>query len=249
MVIIKGPEEIEKIRKCSRIVAEILLELEGRIKPGTRTIELEQLSEELAAQRKVRPAFKGYNGFPYGLCVSVNEEVVHGRPSKRILKEGDIVSLDYGVYNDGYYGDAAITVPVGKVSEEMMRLLRVTKESLYKGIDAARAGNRLGDVSASIQGHVEKEGFSVVRDFVGHGIGKNLHEDPQVPNYGIKGRGLLLREGMVLAIEPMVNAGKYQVKVLNDHWTVVTEDGKYSAHFEHSVAIGENGPEILSCLN
>ena len=249
MVIIKAPEEIEKIRKSSRIVAEILQELKNSVKPGIRTIDLEMYAEELAARRKVRPAFKGYNGFPFGLCVSVNDEVVHGMPSIRILREGDIVSLDYGVYHDGYYGDAAITVPVGQVSEESMRLMQVTRESLYKGISESREGNRLGDISAAIQGHVENAGFSVVRDFVGHGIGKSLHEDPQVPNYGLKGRGILLKKGMVLAIEPMVNAGKYAVKVLGDNWTVVTEDGKYSAHFEHSVAITEHGPEILSCIN
>jgi len=249
MVILKAPEEIEKIRTSSRIVAEILSELESIVKPGVRTIELDHYAEELATRKKVRPAFKGYRGYPFGLCVSVNEEVVHGMPSKRILKEGDIVSLDYGVFHNDYYGDAAITVPVGKVSEETLRLLQVTKEGLYRGISELKEGNRLGDISAAIQSHVEKAGFSVVRDFVGHGIGKNLHEDPQVPNYGVKGRGILLKKGMVLAIEPMVNAGKYQIKVLKDNWTVITEDGRYSAHFEHSVAITENGPEILSCIN
>jgi len=249
MVIIKAPEEIEKIRTSSRIAAEILNEIEKTVEPGVRTIELEQYAEELADRKKVRPAFKGYNGFPFGLCVSVNSEVVHGMPSKRVLKEGDIVSLDYGVFYDGYYGDTAITVPVGKVSEESLMLLEVTKESLYRGIRETREGNRLGDVSAAIQGFVEDAGFSVVRDYVGHGIGKHLHEDPQVPNYGVKGRGLLLKKGMVLAIEPMVNAGKYSIRVLKDQWTVVTEDGKNSAHFEHSVAITENGPEILSFIN
>jgi methionyl aminopeptidase len=249
MVIIKAPEEIEKIRTSSRIAAEILNEIEKAVKPGVRTIELEQYAEELAARKKVRPAFKGYNGFPFGLCVSVNSEVVHGMPSKRVLKEGDIVSLDYGVFYDGYYGDTAITVPVGKVSEESLRLLEVTRECLYRGIRETREGNRLGDISAAIQAFVEDAGFSVVRDYVGHGIGKQLHEDPQVPNYGLKGRGLLLKKGMVLAIEPMVNAGKYPIRVLKDHWTVVTEDGKNSAHFEHSVAITENGPEILSFIN
>jgi len=249
MVIIKAPEEIEKIRTSSRIAAEILNEIEKTVEPGVRTIELEQYAEELADRKKVRPAFKGYNGFPFGLCVSVNSEVVHGMPSKRVLKEGDIVSLDYGVFYDGYYGDTAITVPVGKVSEESLMLLEVTKESLYRGIRETREGNRLGDVSAAIQGFVEDAGFSVVRDYVGHGIGKHLHEDPQVPNYGVKGRGLLLKKGMVLAIEPMVNTGKYAIRVLKDKWTVVTEDGKNSAHFEHSVAITENGPEILSFIN
>jgi len=249
MVIIKAPEEIEKIRTSSRIAAEILIEIENIVKPGVRTIELEQYAEDLAARKKVRPAFKGYHGFPFGLCVSVNEEVVHGMPSKRVLKEGDIVSLDYGVYYNGYYGDTAITVPVGKVSDESLKLLQVTKECLYQGIREAKDGNRLGDISAAIQGVVESAGFSVVRDYVGHGIGKSLHEDPQVPNYGVKGRGLLLKKGMVLAIEPMVNAGKYPIRVLRDKWTVVTEDGKNSAHFEHSVAITAEGPEILSFVN
>jgi len=249
MVIIKAPEEIEKIRTSSRIAAEILIGIENIVKPGVRTIELEQYAEDLAARKKVRPAFKGYHGFPFGLCVSVNEEVVHGMPSKRVLKEGDIVSLDYGVYYNGYYGDTAITVPVGKVSDESLKLLQVTKECLYQGIREAKDGNRLGDISAAIQGVVESAGFSVVRDYVGHGIGKSLHEDPQVPNYGVKGRGLLLKKGMVLAIEPMVNAGKYPIRVLRDKWTVVTEDGKNSAHFEHSVAITEEGPEILSFVN
>jgi len=249
MVIIKAPEEIEKIRTSSRIAAEILIGIENIVKPGVRTIELEQYAEDLAARKKVRPAFKGYHGFPFGLCVSVNEEVVHGMPSKRVLKEGDIVSLDYGVYYNGYYGDTAITVPVGKVSDESLKLLQVTKECLYQGIREAKEGNRLGDISAAIQGFVESAGFSVVRDYVGHGIGKSLHEDPQVPNYGVKGRGLLLKKGMVLAIEPMVNTGKYAIRVLKDKWTVVTEDGKNSAHFEHSVAITEEGPEILSFVN
>ncbi|OPY11839.1 MAG: Methionine aminopeptidase 1 [Syntrophus sp. PtaU1.Bin005] len=249
MVIIKAPEEIEKIRTSSRIAAEVLKELESLVEPGIRTMELEQYAEALAARKKVRPAFKGYNGFPFGLCVSVNEEVVHGMPSKRVLREGDIVSLDYGVFCNGYYGDTAITVPVGKISEESSKLLKATREGLYRGIDETKEGNRLGDISAAIQNYVESAGFSVVRDYVGHGIGKSLHEDPQVPNYGIKGRGMLLKKGMVLAIEPMVNAGKFQIKVLKDHWTVVTEDGKNSAHFEHTVAITDKGPEILSYVN
>lgn len=249
MVIIKAPEEIEKIRTSSRIAAEILKEIENLVKPGVRTLELEACAEELAARKRVRPAFKGYNGFPFGLCVSVNEEVVHGMPSKRMLKEGDIVSLDYGVFYDGYYGDTAITVPVGKVSEESLKLMSVTKEGLFRGIQETREGNRLGDISAAVQNYVEGAGFSVVRDYVGHGIGKNLHEDPQVPNYGIKGRGIQLKKGMVLAIEPMVNAGKYNIRVLKDNWTVVTEDAKNSAHFEHTVAIMDDGPEILSYVN
>ena len=249
MVIIKAPEEIEKIRTSSRIAAEVLRELERMVEPGVRTMELEQYAEELAVRKKVRPAFKGYNGFPFGLCISVNDEVVHGIPSKRVLREGDIVSLDYGIFCNGYYGDTAITVPVGKISEESLRLLKATRECLYRGIDETREGNRLGDISSAIQNYVESAGFSVVRDYVGHGIGKSLHEDPQVPNYGIKGRGMLLKKGMVLAIDPMVNAGRFQIKVLKDHWTVVTEDGKNSAHFEHTVAITDKGPEILSYVN
>jgi methionyl aminopeptidase len=200
----------------------------------------------MARKRGARPAFKGYRDYPFSLCVSVNEEVVHGFPSQRTLKSGDIVSLDFGVRFNGYYGDAALTVAVGTVSETASRLMKVTEESLYLGIEEARVGNRLGDISAAVQGHVEKAGFSVVRDFVGHGIGRNLHEDPQVPNFGKKGRGIVLKAGMVLAIEPMINEGTYKVAVLDDGWTVVTEDRKLSAHFEHSVAITESGPEILS---
>jgi len=203
----------------------------------------------MALRRGARPAFKGYRGYPYSLCTSVNSEVVHGMPSERELKEGDIVSLDFGVLHDGYYGDAAVTVPVGEISPAARRLLRVTEEALYRGISAARAGNRIGDISAAIQGHVEAAGFSVVRDLVGHGIGKSLHEDPQVPNYGSSGRGIELKPGMVFAIEPMVNEGTYRVDVLRDGWTVVTADGKLSAHFEHSVAVTENGPVILSRID
>ena len=249
MVILKSPREIEKMRKSNALVAAILEELGKKIRPGVRTIELDRLSEAMALKKGARPAFKGYRGYPYSLCTSVNSEVVHGMPSERELKEGDIVSLDFGVLHDGYYGDAAVTVPVGEISPEARRLLRVTEEALYRGISAARAGNRIGDISAAIQGHVEAAGFSVVRDLVGHGIGKSLHEDPQVPNYGSSGRGIELKPGMVFAIEPMVNEGTYRVDVLRDGWTVVTADGKLSAHFEHSVAITENGPVILSRID
>jgi len=210
------------------------------------TRQLDVYAEELARQRGASPAFKGYRGYPYSLCISVNEVVVHGMPSERRLKEGDIVSLDFGVCYHGYYGDAAITVPVGKVSDEALRLMRITEEALYCGIEAAKPGNRLGDISAAVQQYVEAAGFSVVRDFVGHGIGTKLHEDPQIPNFGVPGRGVLLKEGMVLAIEPMVNAGTYRVKILDDGWTVVTSDKRLSAHFEHSVAITAKGPDILS---
>ena len=246
MVILKLPDEIEKLRTSNAIVAEILVELRKKVKPGVTTRELDRLSEALSRKSRVRPAFKGYHGYPYALCTSVNGEVVHGMPSDRPLLSGDILSLDFGVVYKGYYGDAAITVPVGTVSAEAQRLMKVTEEGLYDAIEQARAGNRLGDVSAAVQERVEDAGFSVVRDFVGHGIGRNMHEDPQIPNYGVRGRGIQLRQGMVLAIEPMVNEGGYRVKILPDGWTVVTEDGKLSAHFEHSVVITENGPEILS---
>jgi methionyl aminopeptidase len=246
MVILKSRQEIEKMRKSNAIVAAILEELGKKIGPGVKTIELDRLSEELALKKGARPAFKGYRGYPYSLCTSVNSEVVHGMPSERELKEGDIVSLDFGILNDGYYGDAAMTVPVGDISPVAKRLLKVTEEALYRGIAEIKAGNRIGDISAAIQGHVEAAGYSVVRDLVGHGIGKSLHEDPQVPNYGSGGRGIELKPGMVFAIEPMVNEGTYRVEILRDGWTVVTADGKLSAHFEHSVAITENGPVILS---
>ncbi len=246
MVILKLPEEIEKLRTANAIVAEILAELREKVRPGVTTLELDRLSEALSRKNRVSPAFKGYRGYPYALCTSVNREVVHGMPSERPLLAGDIVSLDFGVLYKGYYGDAAITVPVGSVSSEAQRLMKATEEGLYDAIAQARVGNRLGDVSAAVQERVEAAGFSVVRDFVGHGIGRNMHEDPQIPNYGMRGRGVQLRQGMVLAIEPMVNEGDYKVQILADGWTVVTEDGKLSAHFEHSVVITENGPEILS---
>ena len=246
MVILKSPDEIEKIRASDIIVANILNELRGMIKPGITTIELDRYSEELALKMGARPAFKGYRGFPFSLCTSVNSEVVHGMPSDRALKAEDIISLDFGIYYKGYYGDSAITVPVGEVSRVAQALISVTEEALYCGIEEARAGNRLGDISAAVQECVEAAGFSVVRDFVGHGIGRSLHEDPQIPNFGVRGRGIKLKTGMVFAIEPMVNEGTYKVKILDDGWTVVTADGKLSAHFEHSVAITEDGPVILS---
>lgn len=249
MVILKEAEEIERIKASNIIVAEVLGELKERVQPGVTTIELDGYAEKLVLKKNAKPAFKGYRGYPFSLCVSVNDEVVHGLPSKRALAAGDIVSLDFGVYYKGYYGDAAVTVPVGNVSEGAARLIRVTEQGLYDGVAEAKAGNRLGDISAAVQTCVESAGFSVVRDFVGHGIGKNLHEDPQIPNYGVKGRGIELKVGMVLAIEPMVNQGTYKVRVLDDGWTVVTEDVKLSAHFEHSVAITEHGPEILSVLH
>lgn len=246
MVILKTPEEIEKLRISNRIVAEILQELQAKVAIGFTTRELETHCRQLCQRRHVKPAFMGYRGYPAALCASINGVVVHGIPSERKLAAGDILSLDFGVNYCGYYGDAAITVPVGEVSPEAQRLMRITEGSLYAGIEQAQAGNRLGDVSAAIQEHVERAGFSVVRDFVGHGIGRTLHEDPQIPNYGVRGRGIVLKEGMVLAIEPMVNEGGYAVRILQDGWTVVTQDGKLSAHFEHTVAITARGPEILS---
>ena len=249
MVILKLPDEIERLRTSNGIVAEILTELKERVKPGVTTRELDRLSESLSRKSRVVPAFKGYRGYPFALCTSVNGEVVHGMPSDLPLVSGDILSLDFGVIYKGYYGDAAITVPVGTVSATAQRLMKVTEEGLYDGIEQALTGNRLGDVSAAVQRRVEAAGFSVVRDFVGHGIGRSMHEDPQIPNYGVRGRGIQLRPGMVLAIEPMVNEGSYRVKILPDGWTVVTEDGGLSAHFEHSVAITDNGPEILSRIH
>jgi methionyl aminopeptidase len=249
MVILKSPSEIERIRQSNVIVVEILEILRQEVKPGADTLTLDRISEELALARNAKPAFKGYRGFPHSLCASVNQQVVHGFPSQRPLKEGDILSMDFGILYNGYYGDAAITVPVGKVSSVAQRLMEATKEALLSGIEQAAPGKRLSDISHAIQSRAEAAGFSVVRKFVGHGIGKALHEDPQVPNYGKPGMGIRLKPGMVIAIEPMVNAGGYEVKTLEDGWTTVTEDGSLSAHFEHTVAITEDGPVILSATN
>lgn len=246
MIFLKSPEEIEKMGTSGKLVAEILAEIRKRIKPGVTTQELDQLASRLSLKKKARPAFKGYHGYPFSLCVSVNEEVVHGFPSKRRLLDGDIVSLDFGVYFDGYYGDAALTQAVGKISPQAERLIQVTRQALFTGLGQVRAGKRLGDVSSAVQNHVEANGFSVVRQFVGHGIGKALHEDPQVPNFGEAGRGILLKPGMVLAIEPMVNAGASEVELLADGWTAVTKDKSLSAHFEHTVTVTENGCRILT---
>ncbi len=229
-----------------KLVAEILLEIRNRIKPGVTSQELDQLATRLSLKKKARPAFKGYHGFPFSLCVSVNEEVVHGFPSGRRLVDGDIVSLDFGVYLDGYYGDAALTQAVGQTTPQAEKLIRVTREALFKGLDQVRAGRRVGDISFAVQQYVESHKFSVVRQFVGHGIGKSLHEDPQVPNFGEEGRGILLKPGMVLAIEPMVNAGSSEVEIKADGWTAVTKDRSLSAHFEHTIAITENGSRILT---
>ncbi len=254
MIFLKSPEEIQIMRRANLIVAEILEELRVQVAPGMTTADLDRIAEELTYKKGAQPAFKGYclrgsPPFPATVCVSINEEVVHGIPSpRRVLKEGDVVSIDFGVVYEGFFGDAALTVGVGRISSLAGELIRVTEEALREGIAAVRAGSRLGDVSAAIQEHVERAGFSVVREFVGHGIGRRLHEDPQVPNYGVRGRGLRLREGMVLAIEPMVNAGRPEVALKQDGWTAVTRDGSLSAHFEHSVAVTANGPQVLSQL-
>jgi len=252
MISLKSAREIEIMRRANVIVAEILQELKKKVSPGVTTLELDALAEELIYKKRALPAFKGYTMagrvFPRSLCTSINEEIVHGIPSDRPLKEGDVVGLDFGVIYEGFYGDAAITVGVGKVSDKARHLMQVTEAALYKGIEQLREGNRLGDLSAEIQGTVENAGYSVVRAFVGHGIGKKLHEEPPVPNYGERDRGIRLREGMVLAIEPMVNAGGHEVEITEDGWTAVTKDRSLAAHFEHSVAITKNGPYILSKL-
>ncbi len=249
MVTLKSTQEIEKLRKANRLVAEFFSEVGDIIEAGISTYELEAASDRFLEEHNVESAFKGYMGYPANLCVSVNSEVVHGIPRKdKILKGGDIVSIDFGLKADGFFGDSAKTFPVGKVSNDAIKLMDTTEEALSLGIEAAKKGNRLFDIGWTVQRHVENNGFSVVRDFVGHGIGRKLHEEPQVPNFGEKGRGIKLLPGMVLALEPMVNEGTYEVRVKNDGWTVITLDGKLSAHFEHTVAITENGPMVLSEL-
>lgn len=247
-IVCKSVSEIEKMRRSGHIVRQVLDEVSGMVAPGVRTMDLERTAEARIRSLGAKPAFKGYYDYPCVLCTSVNDEIVHGIPSeRRVLKEGEIVSIDCGVVLDGYYGDAAVTVPVGNhLKPEVAKLLEVTKKSLERAIETAQIGSTLGDVGAAVQELVEANGFSVVREFVGHGIGTRLHEDPQVPNYGTRGHGTRLREGMVLAIEPMVNAGRPGARVLQDRWTAVTEDGSYSAHFEHCVAITSNGPQILT---
>jgi len=247
-IVCKSAGEIEKMRRSGRIVRQVLEHVRAIVAPGVTTMDLERAAEQKIKDLGAKPAFKGYYDYPCVLCTSINEEIVHGIPSaKRILKVGDIVSIDCGVVLDGYYGDAAITVPVGDtVGPELKKLLEVTEASLYRGIEAARIGNSVGDVGAAVQELVEANGFSVVREFVGHGIGTRLHEEPQVPNFGTRGHGARLREGMVLAIEPMVNFGKPGTRVLDDKWTAVTADGSFSAHFELCVAVTRGGPMILT---
>lgn len=246
MIILKTPDEIQKMTKANRIVGEVLLQLREVIKPGITTDDLDKLANEWIRQKGGIPTFIGYKGYPKSLCTSVNEEVVHGIPGNKILKEGDIIGMDCGVTCDGYVGDSAVTVGVGKISDEAQRLLTVTSESLNKALELVVDGNRIGDLGYAVQTHAESHGYSIVTDFVGHGIGRRMHEDPQVPNYGQKGNGPRIKVGMVLAIEPMVNVGTHEVKVLKDGWTVITMDGKLSAHFEHSVACTPQGPLVLS---
>ncbi len=246
MITLKSKRELELMRQASRIVFDVLATLRENCTPGIKTADLDRIAEEETRKRGGKPAFKGYRGFPGSLCASLNHEVVHGIPGDRVLSEGDIVGLDFGVIYDGYYGDSAITVPVGKISPEVEKLLRVTEDSLYLGIEQMVSGNHLSDISKAVQQHAESNGYSIVKELGGHGIGRKLHEDPMVLNYVAGGRGIKLRPGLVLAIEPMVNMGTDHVRVLADGWTVVTADGKPSAHFEHTVAVTDNGPEILT---
>lgn len=246
MIVCKSPAEIERMRAANQLVARILDELSGMVAPGVSTADLDAAAESKVRAAGAEPAFKGYRGYPATLCASVNDQVVHGIPSKASLKAGDIVSLDMGVKLNGFYGDSAVTVPVGAVSDDASRLLRVTEEALEKGIGQVRIGGRISDIGHAVQAHVEANGLSVVREFVGHGIGSALHEEPQIANYGEPGHGPRIAEGMTLAIEPMVNLGKAGVKVLSDGWTAVTRDGSLSAHFEHTVAVTKDGPLVLT---
>ncbi len=248
MIILKSAQEIQCMREAGRVVAQVLDALTKAVAPGVSTAELDRLAEGIILKAGALPSFKGYNGFPASICASVNEEVVHGIPGMKVLRSGDIISIDVGAQVNGFHGDAAVTLPVGMIDAETARLLQVTEESLYKGIAQAREGQRLSDISHAVQGHVEACGLGVVRDYVGHGIGRAMHEDPQIPNFGPPGRGPRLKVGMVLAIEPMVNAGTFAVESMPDGWTVVTSDRRPSAHFEHTVAITTDGPVILTRL-
>jgi methionyl aminopeptidase len=248
MIVCRSNAEIEKLRRVNQLVARILAELRAMVRPGVTTQEIDAAAESLVRAAGAEPAFKGYHGYPATVCASVNEQVVHGIPSKRKLADGDVLSLDMGARLGGYFGDCAVTVPVGSVSADARQLLKVTEEALFRGIDAVKPGARVSDIGAAVQAHVEAHGFSVVREFVGHGIGTELHEEPQIANYGPAGRGPRLSEGMVLAIEPMVNVGGPETKILGDHWTAVTKDGSLSAHFEHTVVVAPGGCEILTLL-
>ena len=252
MIYLKSRAEIDTMRRASVIVAEVLQTLKATVKPGMTTLELDEVAERMTHERGAKPAFKGYGVagkvFKHSLCTSINEEIVHGIPSDRVLKEGDILGMDFGVVYEGFYGDSAVTVGIGEVSSEAERLMQVTETALNEGIETMREGNRLGDLGSTIQGIAERSGYSVVREFVGHGIGKKLHEEPPVPNYGDAGKGQRLRAGMVLAVEPMLNAGKKEVSILEDGWTAVTRDRSLAAHFEHSIAITADGPFVLTRL-
>jgi len=245
-MIIYCEEEISTIRKSNQIVAKILAELERMIIPGVQTKELDEYAELRVKEMNAIPAFKGYRGYPASLCTSINEEIVHGIPSSRRLRDGDIISLDFGVLYEGYYGDAAVTYPVGEITPKAKKLIKAAEETFYKGMEQMKPGKRISDISFAIQSHVESQGFSVIRAFVGHGIGLSLHEEPQVPNFGPPGRGPKLKSGMVLAIEPMIAMGDWDVEILDDNWTAITRDRSLSAHYEHTVAITQKGPEILS---
>lgn len=249
MIVYKSREEIQAIKLSNQIVAKILAELKMMIKPGVQTKELDRYAEMRCEEMKGIPAFNGYRGYPASLCTSINEEIVHGIPSSRTLREGDIISLDFGVIHDGYYGDAAVTYPVGEISPKAKKLIVAAEQAFYKGIEQMKEGNRISDISSAIQSYVESQGFSVIRTFVGHGIGLSLHEEPQVPNFGQPGRGPKIKKGLVLAIEPMIAIGDWQVEVLRDNWTAVTGDRSLSAHYEHTVALSQNGVEILSALD
>lgn len=250
MIHLKSPEEIELIRKSSLLVSQTLALVAGHIRPGVTTAELDAVAEQFILDHQAKPAFKGYRGFPASLCISVNEQVVHGIPGPREIREGDILSVDCGVCKDGYYGDSAFTFPVGEVAPEHQKLLQVTYNSLFLGIEKAVAGNRIGDIGYAIQEYTEfRHKYGVVRDLIGHGVGKNLHEPPDVPNYGKRGKGILLQEGLTLAIEPMINLGTWEVRQLPDRWTIVTKDGKPSAHFEHTVAVKRGKADVLSDHN
>jgi methionyl aminopeptidase len=247
-IILKSPREIAHMRDAGRVVAAVLDEVVKRVRPGIITAELDDIAVSELKKWGAEASFKGYRGFPASLCTSVNEEVVHGIPGKRVLNEGEIISLDFGALLNSFHGDAAVTVGVGRISSEAQRIIDATRGALEAGIAVAKIGARLGDVSAAIQSYAEARGFSVVREYVGHGIGRELHEDPQVPNFGVPGEGPVLQKGMTMALEPMLNAGEWRTRVAEDRWTVVTADGQLSAHFENTIAIGESGPEILTRL-
>ncbi len=248
MILLKSPQELAKMEVANRIVAEILAGIKEKVAPGIETRELDELAEEMCRRHQVEPAFKGYRGYPGSICISINEEIVHGIPGPRKIKAGDLVSLDFGVKYQGYYGDSALTVAVGEVASRARKLLEATEQALYAGIGQAKVGSRLTDISHAVQDVVEGARFGVIREFVGHGIGRSLHEDPQIPNFGPPGRGPVLQAGMTLAIEPMTSMGAWEVRILKDGWTAVTQDGSLAAHFEHTVAVTENGPWILSRL-